>query len=200
MTSGYEGYPLHRLQAKVMITTGKERKTYADYAALDEGAPYQLIDGELVMSPSPTRSHQAVLLRLALMLQRFVVENSLGEVYVAPFDVKFSETEVYQPDLLFISADRLTIIAEQQVNGAPDLVVEVLSPATGYYDLTKKRRVYEVSGVKEYWIVDPTERTVEVLENVEGTYKTAAKAHQKGRVPSRVLEGFEIDLERLFSF
>ena len=116
------------------------------------------------------------------MLQHFVVENSLGEVYVAPFDVKLSETEVYQPDLLFISADRLTIIAEQQVNGAPDLVVEVLSPATGYYDLTKKRRVYEVSGVKEYWIVDPIECTVEVLENVEGTYETVAKADQKGRV------------------
>ena len=183
-----------------MITTEKERKTYADYAALDEGAPYQLINGELVMSPSPTRSHQAALLRLALMLQRFVVENSLGEVYVAPFDVKLSETEVYQPDLLFISADRLTIIAEQQVNGAPDLVVEVLSPATGYYDLTKKRRVYEVSGVKEYWIVDPIERTVEVLENVEGTYETVAKADQKGRVSSRLLDGFEVDLERLFAF
>ncbi len=183
-----------------MITTEKERKTYADYAALDEGAPYQLIDGELVMSPSPTRAHQAVLLRLALMLQRFVVENSLGEVYVAPFDVKLSETEVYQPDLLFISANRLAVITEQHVNGAPDLVVEILSPATGYYDLTKKRRVYEASGVKEYWIVDPTEHTVEVLENVGGTYETVAKAHQKGRAPSRLLDGFEVDLERLFAF
>ncbi len=200
MISWYEGYPLHWLQESIMITTEKERKTYADYAALDEGAPYQLIDGELVMSPSPTRAHQAVLLRLALMLQRFVVENSLGEVYVAPFDVKLSETEVYQPDLLFISANRLAVITEQHVNGAPDLVVEILSPATGYYDLTKKRRVYEVSGVKEYWIVDPIERTVEVLENVEGTYETVAKADQKGRVSSRLLDGFEVDLERLFSF
>ncbi len=182
-----------------MITTEKERKTYADYAALDEDAPYQLIDGELVLSPSPTRAHQAVLLRLALMLQRFVAENSLGEVYVAPFDVKLSETEVYQPDLLFISANRLAVITEQHVNGAPDLVVEILSPATGYYDLTKKRRVYEVSGVKEYWIVDPIEHTVDVLENVEGTYETVAKAHQKGRVPSRLLDGFEVDLGRLFA-
>lgn len=182
-----------------MITKEKERKTYADYAALDEGAPYQFIDGELVISPSPTHYHQTTLLNLVLMLQRFVVENSLGEVYVAPFDVKLSETEVYQPDLLFVSAERLTIIGEQQVNGAPDLVVEVLSPATGYYDLTKKRRVYEVSGVKEYWIVDPTERAVEVLENVDGTYQTVAKIYQKGRAASRLLEGFDVDLERLFA-
>ena len=200
MISWYEGYPLHRLLERVMITTEKERKTYADYAALDEGAPYQLIDGELVMTPAPTFFHQLVVWCLGTDLFTFVKQHELGVVVGSPVDVYFSETETYQPDLVFISKDRLDIVTEQKINGAPDLVVEVLSPATGYYDLTKKRRVYEVSGVKEYWIVDPIERTAEVLENVEGTYETVAKAHQKGRVLSRLLDGFEVDLERLFSF
>ena len=182
-----------------MITTEKERKTYADYAALDEGAPYQLIDGELVMTPAPTFFHQLVVWRLGTDLFTFVEQQERGVVVGSPVDVYFSETETYQPDLVFISKDRLNIITEQKINGAPDLVVEILSPATGYYDLTKKRRVYEASGVKEYWIVDPIEHTVEVLENVEGTYETVAKTHQKGRVPSRLLDGFEVDLERLFA-
>lgn len=182
-----------------MQTTLRERKTYADYAALDEGAPYQLIDGELVMSPSPSRLHQAVLLKLALRLTHFVDQHDLGEVYIAPFDVKLSDTETYQPDLLFLSKERLSILTEQQVEGAPDLVVEVLSPATGYYDLTKKKRVYETSGVREYWIIDPMEQQIEVFVNQTGDYRTHSRARRQGRAKSQLLEGFEIEAEELFT-
>ena len=184
----------------IMIPTTKGVKTYADYAALDEGAPYQLIDGDLIMSPSPSRAHQTVLLNLALRIQRFVIEQQRGDVFVAPFDVKLSDTEVYQPDLIFVSAEREAIITEQHVDGAPDLVVEVLSPATGYYDLTHKRQVYETFGVQEYWIVDPIEQTMMILALEEGAYKAVAEARETGRVASRVLEGFTADLETLFAF
>lgn len=192
----YQRSTCHYSEVPAMLSV--EKKTYADYAALDEGAPYQLIDGELVMSPSPSRSHQTVVLRFALAMQRFV-GNDLGDVYVAPFDVRLSETDVYQPDILFVAHDRLDIVSEQEVNGAPDLVVEVLSPATGYYDLTKKKHVYEASGVQEYWIVDPIERTVEVLTTVEGTYETVQSARETGRVASRLLDGFGVDVEQLFA-
>ena len=183
-----------------MLAPTKEKKTYADYAALDEGAPYQLIDGELVMSPAPTVYHQMVVWELGTTLRLFVQEHDLGLVIGAPVDVYFSETETYQPDLVFISKERLNIVTEQNVMGAPDLVVEVLSPATGYYDLTKKRRVYEASGVKEYWIVDPTEKTVEVLANVENTFEAIEKAPQQASAESRLLDGFAVELAKLFAF
>ena len=141
MISWYEGYPLNTLQARVMITKEKERKTYADYAALGEGAPYQLINGELVMTPAPTFFHQrvvwhlgtdlftfvehhdlgivvgspVVVWHLGTDLFTFVEHHDLGIVVGSPVVVYFSETETYQPDLIFISEDRLDIIAEQQV-------------------------------------------------------------------------------------
>ena len=90
MISWYEGYPLHRLQESVMITTEKERKTYADYAALDEGAPYQLIDGELVMTPAPTTFHQMVVWEFGTTLRTFVQNYDLGLVLGAPVDLYFS--------------------------------------------------------------------------------------------------------------
>ncbi len=183
-----------------MLAPTKEKKTYADYIALDEGAPYQLIDGELVMSPAPTFLHQLVVWRLGTHLFNFVEKHGLGVVVGSPVDVYFSETETYQPDLVFISKDRLNIVTEQNVMGAPDLVVEVLSPATGYYDLTKKRRVYEASGVKEYWIVDPTEKTVEVPANVKDLFEAVEKAPPQASVESRLLDGFAVELAKLFAF
>ncbi len=182
-----------------MFAPAREKKTYADYAALEEGAPYQLIDGELVITPAPTFLHQLVVWRLGNQLFNHAEQHGLGVVVGSPVDVYFSESETYQPDLVFIAKDRLDIVTEQRMNGAPDLVAEVLSPATSYYDLTKKRRVYEASGVKEYWLVDPSERSVEVLALVEGLYEIIGKAHQQGRAASRLLPGFEV-MERLFSF
>lgn len=183
-----------------MLAPSKEKKTYADYAALDEGAPYQLIDGELVMSPAPTVYHQMVVWELGTTLRLFVNQRDLGLVVGAPVDVYFSETETYQPDLIYISKERLNIITEQKVVGAPDLVVEVLSPATGYYDLTKKRRVYQSYGVKEYWIVDPAAKTVEVFTNLGDAFEGIENTSPQTFVASRLLDGFEVELKTLFAF
>ncbi len=181
-----------------MQTVAKKAYTYEDYAQLPEGAPYQLIGGELVMSPSPTSTHQRILRKLTRALDGFVEENSLGEILFAPMDVYFSETDTPQPDLIFISKERLDIIGEQRIEGAPDLIMEILSPSTAYYDLKDKKRLYEASGVKEYWIVDPMAREIEVYELVDGRYALFGRQERQGALTSKLLRGFSVDLTDIF--
>ena len=181
-----------------MATRTAAKQTRADYAELPEGAPYQLIGGELIMTPAPSFYHQAIVWELGTALRTFVKEKDLGVVVGAPIDVYLSETEAYQPDLLFVAERRRDIITERGVEGAPDLVVEVLSPSTAYHDLTKKKRVYEETGVKEYWTVDPEDRTVTVYDNAENGFTPISKSHEAGSVHSKQLDGFDVDLEALF--
>ncbi len=176
----------------------KERYTYADYARLPEGAPYQLIHGELVMSPAPSVYHQRLIGRVFRMLDAFVREHDLGEAFVSPIDVYLSEEDTPQPDIAFVANERAGIVGEQQIEGAPDLVVEVLSPSTGYYDLKGKKRLYEAHGVKEYWIVDPKGREVEVYGNTDGGFVLTARAVDEGTVASNLLDGFAVNLADLF--
>jgi Uma2 family endonuclease len=173
-------------------------QTLADLRALPEGTLAQLIDGTLVMSPSPTSSHQRIVSRFDRTMGVFVDREGLGELFVSPFDVFLTDTHLFQPDLVFVVADRLHLISRRGLEGAPDLVVEVLSPSTGYYDLTQKRDAYEHAGVREYWIVDPERRTVEVLTLEGEAYRTAATAEREGRVESTLLEGFSVEAGRLF--
>jgi Uma2 family endonuclease len=175
----------------------KEVYTYEDYAALPEGAPYQLIGGKLVMAPSPTASHQYISVRIGKRLIDFVEEMGLGIVLYAPLDVYLEEKETYQPDIIYIAKERLFII-EERVKGAPDLVMEILSPSTAYYDLRKKARVYARQGVKEYWIVDPEERSIEIYTNQGGTFELKQKAEGEGKASSSLLAGFEVELKDIF--
>lgn len=180
-----------------MIETKKEQYTYKDYEKLPEGAPYQLIGGDLVKSPSPTVLHQeiiAVLFRKFLPLQ----DKGKGKVLFAPLDVYLSETETYQPDLLFIKSDNLSIIGKKKIEGAPDLIMEVLSPSTGYYDLRHKKDVYGAKGVREYWIVDPMERSVEIHVNTEGKLEREMMVHEKGKVRSLLFPEVSITLVEIF--
>ena len=176
----------------------KKQYTYEDYEKLPEGAPYQLIGGELIMTPSPMPYHQIIARNIGFELLKFNEQRRLGEVIFAPLDVYLSETETYQPDIIFISKDRLNIIGEKKIEAAPDLVIEILSPSTAYYDLRHKKRIYEKSGVKEYWIVDPMEKGIEVYENVNGEFKLFSQAQEKDRVKSKLLDGFEVEMEKAF--
>ena len=176
----------------------KERYTYADYAQLPEGAPYELIHGDLLMSPSPSAYHQRILRRLVRTLDNAVSEAHLGEVLFAPMDVFLSDENTVQPDLMYIAQDRRGIIGEQKIEGAPDLIVEILSPSTAYRDLTTKKRLYEQHGVKEYWIVDPEQKTVEVFEHTGGGFMQHARVVEKGTAASKLLNGLQIDLADLF--
>ena len=176
-----------------------ERKrdyTYADYEKLPEGAPYQLIGGNLVKEPAPVPYHQILSKRIALELATFVEKNGLGEVLYAPTDVYFSEKEVYQPDIMFISRERMNIIGEKNIEAAPDLIIEILSPSSAYYDLRHKMRVYETSGVKEYWIVDPIEKGIEVYQNINGEFRLFNKACQSGVSTQHSLRGLLLNWKR----
>ncbi|MFN3480485.1 MAG: Uma2 family endonuclease [Thermodesulfovibrionales bacterium] len=190
------------MRRSLMVTAALEKSkrqyTYEDYARLPEGAPYQLIGGELIMTPSPVPYHQIISRKIEFELVKFVDDRRLGEVIDAPMDVYLSETETYQPDIIFISNERLNIIGEKKIEGAPDLVIEILSESTAYYDLRHKKRVYERTGVKEYWIVDPMEKSIEVYENVNGEFKIYSQAIEKGKVNSKLLEGFGVELEKVF--
>lgn len=137
--------------------------TYDDLAQLpDDGKRYELLEGELVVSPAPMRRHQRAVMELVLFLAR-ARDAGYGDVYIAPFDVAFDPHNVTEPDLLFVRRERLDIITDTKVQGAPDLVVEVLSPSTADRDLRAKRQVYAKFRVPYYWIVDPEARTVQVL-------------------------------------
>ncbi|MEW6274510.1 MAG: Uma2 family endonuclease [Bacillota bacterium] len=187
------------MPAKELVIPQKEVYTYADYALLPEGAPYQLIGGKLVMTPAPNTFHQIISMRLEAKFVNFVTEKDLGIILDAPIDVYFEEKETYQPDIIFIAKNRLQIIEKVRINGAPDLVVEILSPSTGYYDLKKKARTYARHGVKEYWVVDPEDQSIEVHVGQEGKFVLNQRVEGEGRVKSLVLEGLAVEAKEIFA-
>lgn len=139
--------------------------TAEDYFNLPEGSPYQLIEGELVMTPSPITPHQAVSRNMEMAIYSHVKKHNLGFVYYAPIDVYLDESNAYQPDIIYISGKNKGIIKRKGIDGAPDLVIEILSPSTAYYDMNLKKDVYEKSGVLEYIIVDSNYKTIDVYLN-----------------------------------
>jgi Uma2 family endonuclease len=149
--------------------------TYLDYCALpDDGLRYEIINGALFSEPSPRRAHQRAAFRLATLLDAHTRARGLGEVWIAPFDVILDRTTVVVPDVVFVTRDRLGIVAERGVEGAPDLVIEILSPSTGRRDRVAKLNAYSRHGVRHYWLVDPAEKTLEALELGEGAYNLVA--------------------------
>ena len=140
-----------------MVTNPQVRLTVRDYLDIpeDDENRYELIDGELYMAPAPSYDHQSGSYNLTLILGGFVSASRLGVLRYSPFDVYLSDGDVLQPDIVFISNDRLHIIHSDGLHGAPDLVVELLSPGTERIDRTLKRERYEKFGVGEYWLVGP---------------------------------------------
>jgi Uma2 family endonuclease len=173
--------------------------TYVDYVNTPEDKRYELLDGDLVMTPAPGEIHQRVSILLGWRLVQFVTENHLGRVYVAPFDVVLSDTDVVQPDLLFVSNERAHVITPANVQGAPDLVVEILSPSTAERDLTFKRRLYGRHGVSEYWIVDTTARSVTVLLLRKAGFEVVGEYGAGETLTSPTLRGFALRIDDLFS-
>jgi Uma2 family endonuclease len=182
-----------------MPSVATKKHTYDDYTKLPEGAGYQLIGGDIITIPSPDIAHQEISGRLVFELHKLVHDKGIGEVFHAPTDVYFSETNTFQPDILYITKDRIDIIKESRIEGAPDLVIEILSPTTGYYDLVHKKNTYESSGVKEYWLVDPVEKTIEVLGNSRDGFVVHTRAKGEGTVTSNLVAGFSVDLRTLFA-
>ena len=180
------------------VLSDKDTYTAEDYFKLPQGAPYQLIGGKLVMNPSPIPYHQEISRKLSQKIGSFIEENNLGTLYYSPLDVIFSEQEVYQPDIIFISNDNANIIREKNIQGPPDMAIEILSPETAYYDLREKFKVFEKCGVKEYWIVDPGLKKMEIYENKDKKFKIFSEAEGGGVVSSKVLDGLSISLIEVF--
>ena len=179
-----------------MVTT--PRLTYQDYANLEGDECYELLSGKLILNPSPNTAHQTVSIALGSWMHSSVKEHDLGQVFHAPFDVLFTDTDVVQPDLLFVSKEREHVITPANIQGAPDLIVEILSPSSSRRDWRDKRELYASHGVREYWIVDPTNRIVYTMLLEDGTLEIAETCTEGDTVTSSTLEGFSISLDEIF--
>lgn len=181
----------------------KIKFTYEDYKSLPESETkrYELLGGELIMVPSPSTYHQRISGRLWSILRTFVVRRKLGEVFYAPLDIVLGEgeeREVVQPDIFLIFKERAKIIAEEEIRGAPDLVVEIISPGTEARDRHYKKTLYARHGVREYWIVDPEAKTIEVY-TLGGEGFKLVKAYKADEIlKSPILPGLEVDLKEVF--
>ena len=182
----------------MVVAKPAAKLTYEDYRNTPEDERYELLDGELLMTAAPNIAHQRVSGRLELRLRAFVEEMDLGEVFDAPTDVVLSDTDVVQPDILFVSEDRSDIITADNVQGAPDLVVEVLSPTTARRDWRIKLDLYSKHEVREYWLVDPQTEIVWVLLPNEGSLEVANIYGEGDTLASSILEGFTLDLNEIF--
>lgn len=172
--------------------------TYADLAALPEdNVRREILDGELIVSPSPGRRHQQVLGRLHLLFGNHVAAHGGGEVFFWPFDIVFEDRNVLEPDLLFVAGDQMDILTDKNVRGVPALVVEVVSKSR--MDRVRKRDLYARFGVPEYWVVDPESDRVEVHRLLEGAYGKPDIFEPGETLSYDRLPGLGVDLSALFA-
>jgi len=183
----------------MLTAENKTRYTAEDYMLLEEGAPFQLINYDLIISPSPKATHQLISMKLTILILDFLKKtNNKGLFLSAPMDVKLDDGNIFQPDLIYATAERKEEILKDWIEGAPDLVIEILSPSNGYYDLRQKKDIYEKHGVAEYIIVDPIQQNAEVFVLKDELYILDQKVQQSGTFHSTILNGFAVGLKELF--
>jgi len=182
-----------------MLVTEDQLVTVNEFRRLPEGPPYyQLIGGRLLVSPSPNRYHQDICRNLLVLLQSYLDKHPVGVVYQSPSDVYLTSYDAYQPDLYFVSNANAAILTPQGAAGAPDLVVEILSPGTEHYDRELKRKVYAQSGVKELWLVDPDAREIHVHHLHPKGRKSVVIHGGDAQFRSALLPGLLIRAEKVF--
>ncbi|MEO0204919.1 MAG: Uma2 family endonuclease [candidate division WOR-3 bacterium] len=172
--------------------------TYEDYLKLEDDKRYEVINGRLVEMPALNFEHQRILIILATKMRNFVEDKGLGEIIPSPFDVIISKKLVVQPDIVFISNENLKNIKEGRLFGIPDLVAEIVSPGSYKRDRYEKFSIYEEYNVREYWIVLPGEKAIEVWCLKEGKYVLHSIAVEKGEVESCLLKGLKVKVEEVF--
>ncbi|THJ24377.1 MAG: Uma2 family endonuclease [Nitrospira sp. CG24E] len=172
--------------------------TYHDYLLLpDDGKRYEILDGDLFVTPSPVTRHQLVVGRFLHHLMTYLETNPIGTVFTAPYDVVLSETDILEPDLILVLTNGRARITEKNVQGPPDIVMEVLSPGTAARDRGLKHKRYERFGVQEYWLVDPDQNSLEILALQDGTYVHICRATRPTECASPLLPGLVLNLARL---
>ena len=184
-------------------TTHDARLTYEDFVRFpDDGLRHEIIDGAHYVTPSPNQRHQELVLRLCLALGNHLEDRpERGRVFVSPFDVVFSFHDVVEPDLVLVAPDQLDILTTQNIQGTPALVIEVLSPSTRKRDREVKRRLYERTGVREYWLVDPDLNAVTVYRRADGgSFPRVAHltADTLDTLATPLVPGWTVTLARLF--
>ncbi len=172
--------------------------TYREYRLLPEGDRRELVEGDFKMTPAPGERHQRISRNLQFELCSFLDESETGELYNAPFDVILDDTTVVQPDLLVVLPNRKSRIVPEGLRGAPNLVVEILSPSNPSHDTVLKRRLYEKFGVEEYWLVDPEAESVQVLKARQSQFENVAVYGRGDTLESPLLQDLRIDLSRVF--
>ena len=172
--------------------------TYADYELFpDDGLRHEIIDGEHYVTASPITRHQRISLRLLYLLQSYLETHAIGEVFHAPFDVLLSEIDIVVPDLVYLSKDRARFLTAKNLQGPPELVVEILSPSTRPRDERLKRDLYERVGVDEYWLVDPDGDTIVVYRRAGNAFEQLVR-YTKGQVlTTPLLPDLELPLDRI---
>lgn len=155
------------------------------WESLPEGTLCQIINDKLVMSPAPIILHQIVLNEINFGILNFLKKHSIGKVLIAPVDVHFSSQNILQPDILFIKNENLSRIKTKGLYGAPDVIIEILSPSTSSFDNDDKKMIYERFDVQEYFIVDPNSKLVNAFYLIDGQYKE--QTNSKGKIKSVVL-------------
>lgn len=176
-----------------------KKLTYAEFRKLEfaEGdlSNYELLDGEIVQKSSPSIQHQRISRKLVVAIDNYLTQNPIGEVFCAPLDVVLEDRTAPQPDVFFVSKDRDFILDEREgvVIGTPDLIIEIISPSSVQRDRYQKKGLYERFAVREFWLVDPQNRSIEIFVLAQNEYQLHAFADETGElISSIVLPGFEI--------
>jgi Uma2 family endonuclease len=185
-----------------MTSIAEKKITIPEFLDMDfeEGYIYELINGEIMRRTSPNRDHQEASANVHFALMAFVKAHNLGKVYAAPMDVYLTEFDLVVPDLIFVSKNNEAIHRnELYIEGVPDLIVEILSKGTQNVDRGKKNTQYKKFGVKEYWIVNPRSKSIEVYEWMNGDYELFSDAEETGEIESKVLAGFKLDVSEIFN-
>jgi len=174
------------------------RLTYQDFLQFpDDGLRHEIIEGEHFVTPSPSTRHQRILLKLSYLLQSYLEAHPVGEIFFAPFDVLLSEFNIFEPDLIYISKERAHQLTEKNLQGAPDLAVEILSPGTRNRDQRLKRDVYERTGVQEYWLVDPDGDAIDVLVRAGDELAGPRRLGRGDTLTTRLLPGLELPVDKI---
>ncbi|MBI5767458.1 MAG: Uma2 family endonuclease [Verrucomicrobia bacterium] len=182
-----------------MRAPATEAFTVADYRAMPEGPPYyQLIEGELTTAPSPNSYHQDIAGNIFFLLRQHVLRHRLGKVCIAPLDVYLAEDTVVRPDVFFLSPENLPLLRADGVHGAPDLVVEIVSPANGPLEMKRKRPLYARCGVREEWLIEPELQQIHRYDFTVEVAKAARIVDSEESFETPLLPGLVIQAAEVF--
>jgi len=174
--------------------------TYADFVLFpDDGLRHEIIDGEHYVTPAPVTRHQRISRNLLYLIQSYLEGQPIWEVFHAPYDVLLSNFDIVEPDLVYISNERAKFITSKNLQGPPDLAIEILSPGTRRRDERLKRDLYERVGVLEYWLVDPERDVIRVYRSSGGSFQGPVQYARTDVLTSPLMPGLELPLDRILA-